>query len=100
MLSAAAAEELKITSNTKSESRTTVPHEYIRDTLTFRYGECRFCGARTQLTCIKCGFCYSCHWKKEKVEKQLLDNKYHEPYSSPLIPSRKNELTEEEKQKE
>src|SRR5215216_7578749 len=101
MLSAAAAaEEVKTTSTTKSESQTIVPHEYIRDTLTFRYGECRFCGTRTQLTCIKCGFCYSCHWKNEEVEKQLFDNKYHETYSSLLIPSRKNELTDKEKQKD
>jgi hypothetical protein len=95
----AAAEEVKTTtSTTKSGSQTIVPHEYIRDTLTFRYGECRFCGTRTELTCIKCGFCYSCHWKKEKVEKQLLDSRYHN--SPPLIPSRKNELIEEEKYKE
>src|SRR5215216_2233837 len=102
MLSVSAAEEVKTTttSTTKSESQTIVPHEYIRDTLTFRYGECRFCGTRTQLTCIKCGFCYSCHWKNEEVEKQLFDNKYHETYSSLLIPSRKNELTDKEKQKE
>jgi len=37
---AAAAEEVKTTPTAKSESQTTVPHEYIRDTLTFRYGEC------------------------------------------------------------
>jgi hypothetical protein len=24
-----------------------------------------------QFTCILCGFCYSCHWKKEEMEKQI-----------------------------
>lgn len=99
MLSALAAEGAKTTSTTQSKSRTTISHEYLRDTLTFRYRECKSCGTRTQPICIKCGFCYSCHWKKEEVEKQLFDNKYYKPHSSPLIPSRKNELTKEEKQK-
>jgi hypothetical protein len=100
MLSPLAAEGAKITPTTQSKSQTTLSHEYIRDTLPFRYRECKSCGTRTELTCIKCGFCYSCHWKKEEVEKQLFDNKYHKTHSSPLIPSRKNELTDKEKQKE
>jgi hypothetical protein len=28
-----------------------------------------------QCTCIKCGYCYSCHWKREQVEEiELRDN--------------------------
>jgi hypothetical protein len=51
------------------------PHEYIRDTISFRYQDCVFCGNRTEFTCIKCGYCYSCHWKKEQVEQlELRDN--------------------------
>jgi hypothetical protein len=51
------------------------PHEYIRDTMSFRYQDCVFCGNRTEFTCIKCGYCYSCHWKKEQVEQlELRDN--------------------------
>ena len=100
MLSALAAEGAKTPSTTQSDSQTTLSHEYLRDTLTFRYRECKSCGTRTELTRIKCGFCYSCHWKKEEVEKQLFDNKYYKKtYSSPLIPSRKNELTKEKKQR-
>jgi hypothetical protein len=76
-----AAGEVKTISSIKLESRTMLPHEYISDTLTFRYRECKFCGTRTELTCIKWGFCYSCHWKKEEVERQLLDNIYHETYT-------------------
>ena len=50
-------------------------HEYIRDTMSFRYQDCVFCGNRTEFTCIKCGYCYSCHWKKEQAEEiELRDN--------------------------
>ena len=44
-------------------------HEYLRDTLIYRYTECESCRSRTEFTCIKCGFCWSCHWKKEQAEK-------------------------------
>jgi hypothetical protein len=50
-------------------------HEYLRDTLSFRYQECKSCRNRTELTCIKCGFCYSCHWKKEELEKKKIQFK-------------------------
>ena len=50
-------------------------HEYLRDTLSFRYQECKSCRNRTELTCIKCGFCYSCHWKKEELEKKKIQSK-------------------------
>jgi hypothetical protein len=43
-------------------------HEYLRDTLAFEYMECRSCKKRSQLTCIKCRFCWSCHWKREREE--------------------------------
>jgi hypothetical protein len=99
MLSAATAEEVKTTtSTTKSESQTMVPHEYIRDTLTFRYGECKSCGTRTEFTCIRCGYCYS--WKKEELQKQFNNNNKPETFSPLLKSGRKNGLTEEEKQKE
>ena len=44
-------------------------HEYLRDTLELSYNECKSCKNRTQFTCIECGFCYSCHWRNEKLEK-------------------------------
>jgi hypothetical protein len=47
-----------------------LPHDYLRDTLSVKYQECTSCRNRTELTCIKCGFCYSCHWKKEELEKK------------------------------
>jgi hypothetical protein len=45
-------------------------HEYLRDTIVNRYDECKSCNARTEFTCVKCGYCWSCHWKKEIVEKK------------------------------
>ena len=51
------------------------PHEYLRDSFSFRYRDCISCGNRTEFTCIKCGYCYSCHWKKEQIEAiELRDN--------------------------
>jgi hypothetical protein len=44
-------------------------HEYLRDTLVYRYTECKSCANRTEFTCIKCGFCWSCHWKMEQIER-------------------------------
>ena len=44
-------------------------HNYLRDTLVSTYKECISCKIRTQFTCVKCGYCYSCHWKKEGLEK-------------------------------
>ena len=52
-----------------------LPHDYLRDTLSLRYQECKSCKNRTELTCIKCGFCYSCHWKKEELEKKKIQFK-------------------------
>ena len=43
-------------------------HEYLRDTR-YTYCNCNFCKTRTQFTCIRCGFCWSCHWLKEEMER-------------------------------
>jgi len=59
----------------EEQQRILTPHEYIRDSFSFRYQDCISCGHRTEFTCIKCGYCYSCHWKKEQYEEiQLRDN--------------------------
>src|SRR5919199_4135170 len=44
-------------------------HEYLRDTLIPTYKDCSSCNTRTQFTCVKCGYCYSCHWKMEETER-------------------------------
>ena len=54
-------------------------HEYLRDTLVYRYSKCKSCATRTEFTCIKCGFCWSCHWKMEQMERIHLHNE-------PLLP--------------
>ncbi len=66
----------------EEQEKLLTPHEYIRDTLSFRYQECILCGSRTEFTCIKCGYCYSCHWKKEQVEKIELRNNLKDFYAS------------------
>ena len=48
------------------------PHEYLRDTLSLTYKECKSCTTRTELTCIKCGLCWSCHWMAEQMDKSKL----------------------------
>src|SRR5215831_16500882 len=47
-------------------------HEYLRDTLSLTYKECKSCTTRTELTCIKCGLCWSCHWMAEQMDKSKL----------------------------
>jgi hypothetical protein len=59
-------------------------HEYIRNIVPFRYQECSSCGNRTDLACIRCGYCYSCHWKKEKEDGSLLENKTAEIFPPPM----------------
>jgi hypothetical protein len=77
-----------ITTSASVLGTTRPPHEYERDTLSYRYQECKSCRNRTQLTCIKCGFCYSCHWKKEEVERREFRNKLESVYLSLLLSSK------------
>src|SRR5512145_3006070 len=51
-------------------------HEYIRETSSWKYDICKCCEYRTSFTCIRCKYCWSCHWKKERLEKnELLRNR-------------------------
>jgi hypothetical protein len=65
------------------QSDTKTAHEYIRDILPFKYQEFSLCGTRTNLACIRCGYCYSCHWMKEKEERRILEYKITGIFSSP-----------------
>ena len=60
-------------------------HDYLRDTLVSTYKECISCHIRTQFTCIKCGFCYSCHWKLEKVESERNNSPVQDKYPQPTV---------------
>ena len=66
----------------EEEEKLLGPHEYIRDTLSFRYQNCISCGTRTEFTCIKCGYYYSCHWKKEQMEEIELRDFLKDVYTS------------------
>ena len=66
----------------KQEEKLLRPHDYTRDTLSFRYKDCISCGTRTEFTCIICGYCYSCHWKIEQVEQIELRNNLKDFYVS------------------
>ena len=41
-------------------------HEYLRDD---KYAYCHSCKNRTPFTCSRCGYCWSCHWLKEEIER-------------------------------
>jgi len=82
-----------------NEAGTKTAHEYIRDIIPFRYQECISCGNRTDLACIRCGYCYSCHWKKEKEERNLLEDKIGEIFpSSSLYSGKKVPIRKEAEQ--
>ncbi len=46
-------------------------HEFLRDNLTLKYGECKSCKKRSQFACTICGFCWSCHWKQEPYAENI-----------------------------
>ncbi len=51
-------------------------HEYIRETSSWKYDICKCCDYRTSFTCVMCKYCWSCHWKKERLERsEFLRNK-------------------------
>ena len=56
-------------SRTIGTKRNYIKHEYLRDSVGYKYHECRSCSVRTQFSCIMCGFCWSCHWKIEQLAK-------------------------------
>jgi hypothetical protein len=45
-------------------------HEYITSYIKPSYSQCIDCNKRTTHICIKCHYCYSCHFKIESIEKQ------------------------------
>jgi len=71
----------------EEQGKILTPHEYIRDIMSFRYQDCVFCGNRTEFTCIKCSYCYSCHWKKEQAEEIELRDNLKDLYASMSKPS-------------
>jgi hypothetical protein len=66
----------------EEQQRLLKPHEYTGEALSLKYQDCISCGHRTEFTCIKCGYCYSCHWKREQVEHVELRDNLKDLYSS------------------
>jgi hypothetical protein len=59
----------------EEQQRLFTPHEYTGESISLRYQDRISCHRRTEFICVKCGYCYSCHWKRERVEGiQLRDN--------------------------
>jgi hypothetical protein len=58
------------------------PHEYTGESLSLRYQDCISCHRRTEFTCVKCGYCYSCHWRKEQIEEIELRDRLKDFYVS------------------
>ena len=55
-------------------------HEYITSYIKPSYSECIDCNKRTTCICLKCNYCYSCHFKIEKLEKERKKKKV--PYTN------------------
>ena len=69
--------------DTKEEQqRLLTPHEYTGESLSLKYQDCISCHRRTEFTCVKCGYCYSCHWRKEQIEEIELRNHLKDFYVS------------------
>jgi hypothetical protein len=50
-------------------------HEYFTSYIKPSYGECVDCKKRTTHICLKCSYCYSCHFKIENIEKENISKK-------------------------
>ena len=69
--------------DTKEEQqRLLTPHEYTGESLSFRYQDCISCHRRTEFTCVRCAYCYSCHWKREQIEEIELRDRLKDFYVS------------------
>ena len=66
----------------EDQQKLLTPHEYTGEAFSLRYQDCVSCGHRTEFTCIKCGYCYSCHRKREQVEKIELRDSLKDFYVS------------------
>lgn len=47
-----------------------IMHEYLTGYDRYFYGQCIDCNKRTQHFCTICQYCYSCHYKIEKQNKE------------------------------
>ena len=73
----------------EEQQRLLTPHEYTGEALSLRYQNC-ISWHRTEFTCVKCGYCYSCHWKIEQEEEIELRDNLKDFYGSLSNPSNKD----------
>ena len=73
----------------EEQKRLLKAHEYTSEAPSLRYQDCICYRHRTEFTCIKCGYCYSCHWKKEQIEGIEFRDNFKDFYLS--LPSGSNE---------
>jgi hypothetical protein len=66
----------------EEQQRLLTSHEYTGESISLRYQDCISCHHRTEFTCVKCGYCYSCHWKREQVEEIELRDSLKDFYAS------------------
>jgi hypothetical protein len=66
----------------EDQQKLLTPHEYTGEAFSLRYQDCISCGHRTEFTCVKCGYCYSCHWKREQEEEIKLRDNLKDFYAS------------------
>jgi hypothetical protein len=66
----------------EEQQRLLNPHEYTGEAPSLRYQDCISCHRGTEFTCVKCGYCYSCHWKREQIEEIELRDSLKDLYVS------------------
>jgi hypothetical protein len=81
----------------EEQQKLLTPHEYTGEVLSLRYKDCISCHRRTEFTCVKCGYCYSCHWKREQVEQVELRDKLKDFYISSSKSKQESKLQPEGK---
>ena len=60
----------------EEQQRLLTPHEYTGESISLRYQDCVSYHRRTEFTCVKSGYCYSCHWRREQTEEIELRDKF------------------------
>lgn len=81
----------------EEQQKLLTPHEYTGEALSLRYQDCISCHRRTEFTCVKCGYCYSCHWKREQIEQVELRDRLKDFYLSSSKDKQEPELQTDDK---
>jgi hypothetical protein len=66
-------------------------HEYITSYIKPTYDECIDCNKRTPHVCGRCRYCYSCHFKIERIEREQDLTTSRQYYNKKVVPQQKVE---------